>query len=752
MISGHHSQYLGGPVVSIYRPTASEKGILLEKNRLWQLSKRLFAVGMAIAGITGLHAESLSGDNLLPGPVHLAQMQPSSATVTSTTLGAPNHKLVAFHDATSGAGELVSYALGPSGDQQGLEWYASAGIPEHTARNIWVGTREGAGAQAFRWKELTADIRTRLTSVVTPEVVDYLRGDRSREGTAYRARTSPLGDIVHSSPVHVQGGLDMGYEHLPSRVGGVLRPDSELMGGRAMTAAARSYPRFLAAKRSRPGVAFVGANDGMLHAFAADGSKHAGKEVFAFIPYAVLPRLRELAQKRHEPRSYVDGPLTEVDAYWDRRWRNVLLGSTGAGARSIFALDVTFPAGYQDVASGGNAVLWEREADAEDSDWKELGYVTEPLQAGIISSGDWVAVFGNGLGGASGQAQLFVVDLRSGRVIRRIPVAVGLGGKPNGLGGVTLIRNAGKVIIGAYAGDARGHLWKFDLGGRDARSWRVSLGGRPLFQATANGSEQPISVAPRYLLHPRGGAMVLMGTGADFQNQANAGKRASGPQALYGIWDRQNLAVGGAGAAGDLPNEKERAQPSEGPSRPVVTRDRLLRRTASATVLADEGPHVPSSLESKNTENDDQLGWTVALPEHRGYLSSPPQIIGDLALFEVSGERPVPTPLGRSDGPPAWRLFVDPFSGAWPGVPVGNTHGDGDVNGADVLRGWQQRSGIGVGKSAVLVEADALRKRSAGSPRCPAGRFPVTLVGVGEAADRFCAGFRTTVAGWHWLF
>ena len=107
------------------------------------------------------------------------------------------------------------------------------------------------------------------------------------------------------------------------------------------------YPAFVAAKKQRTGVLFVGGNDGMLHGFkdpkGVPGEKD-GEEVFAYVPGAVQPQLAKLADRNYGTSSlfhqnYVDGQMKETDAFVNApggstpTWRNYLLGSLGAGGR-----------------------------------------------------------------------------------------------------------------------------------------------------------------------------------------------------------------------------------------------------------------------------------------------------------------------------------------------------------------------------------------------------------------------------------
>ena len=83
-------------------------------------------------------------------------------------------------------------------------------------------------------------------------------------------------------------------------------------------------------------VAFVGANDGMLHAFGTTGA-----ELFGYIPSSVLPKLKELPLSPLVWQPLVDGPLTLGDVYVGGAWKTILVGGLGGGGSAVFGLDVT---------------------------------------------------------------------------------------------------------------------------------------------------------------------------------------------------------------------------------------------------------------------------------------------------------------------------------------------------------------------------------------------------------------------------
>jgi type IV pilus assembly protein PilY1 len=105
-------------------------------------------------------------------------------------------------------------------------------------------------------------------SVTADAVLNYLRGDQSNEGdgtTNFRVRSHILGDIVYSGAVPV-GAPGQPYD------------DTGNPG----------YPAFAAAKSTRTPMVYVGANDGMLHAFVDSSTTDGGKEAWAYVPNALF--------------------------------------------------------------------------------------------------------------------------------------------------------------------------------------------------------------------------------------------------------------------------------------------------------------------------------------------------------------------------------------------------------------------------------------------------------------------------------
>lgn len=470
------------------------------------------------------------------------QFSQAGVAASAVALTTGTRKFVPYYTSNQWWGNVKMINLTPAGDENGVAWEVvetdnlgkptgNAKIGAPASRKIYTWTPATKGIP-FTWSALapgfvasgpSSNTATLLHHTVNAAVVDYLRGDRGLEGEtkAYRKREAILGDIVNSTPAFIKNNSNFGYERLP-----------------AATPGFSSYGAYMTAKGARSeGVLFIGANDGMVHAFreGTAAGVGGGSEIFAFIPQGVYGNLHELASKAYKHRYYVDGPMTESDAYINApdlagsgsvlRWTNLVLGSAGAGGRTVFALDVTQP-----LAMNEKSVLWE--ANYRSAGMDDLGYVMTAIESGITASGDWVAILGNGPYGASGRAHLFVLNLSTGQLLKKIDTNADTA---NGLGGVRVVRNANGMIVGAYAGDLKGNVWRFDLSAGSKAAWPSS--GQLLFSAKDPGGQpQPITAAPGVV--PRadlGGYMVIVGSGKLYDNDDHLSIQQ---QAAYGLWDK----------------------------------------------------------------------------------------------------------------------------------------------------------------------------------------------------------------------
>ncbi|WP_418648732.1 pilus assembly protein [Thauera butanivorans] len=546
-------------------------------------------------------------------------------------------------------------------------------------RNILTYNTATSSGASFQWANISdaqKDLLGSKPGLGAQGVLNWVRGNQSQEepGGSFRKRKSTglIGDIVNSKPLYI-GARNDGY----AWASGIPQNQRAAYQTRLTSDAFR--------KRQR--TVYVGANDGMLHAFntgtyADDGdgvfdpikdfNNGNGVETFAYVPAAVYANLPALAHPDYVDRHlyFVDGSPVAGDAWIGGTWKTVLVGSTGAGGRSYFALDIETPS-----SMNASKVLWEF---THDELGLSIGQATI-ARVGNAANGRWVAIFGNGYNSSSHRAQLFIVDLSTGELIKAIDTGVGNSSQSNGLAApqvvdVDLDGNADLV----YAGDYRGNLWKFDLRGATSSAWKVAFGGKPLFKATDSaGNSQPITVQPTVRRHPsRGGLVVYFGTGK-LMLVGDQGDMSE--QALYGIFDLCGSSFSDDCASANVDTGVTRAQ-------------RVLKSELLEQDIYEEG-----NAEFDDIYQDYRLITQNALDpaEHRGFFITltPPSGIakGERVTGPASvafSDRVIFTTILPNDDPceqgaDGWLIEIDPFSGGRTDYSVFDMNRDGLFNGGD---------------------------------------------------------------------
>lgn len=275
------------------------------------------------------------------------------------------------------------------------------------------------------------------TSAQGEPLVNYLRGDRTNEGTYFRARKRVLGDIVSSQAKYVKIPLQ--------------------------NYADPGFSAFKATQSTLPDTVYVGGNDGMLHAFNA----LTGEERWAFIPTSVLPEIYRLADNDYtnKHRFFVDGS-PQVDYICPKdppatcaanEWKTILVGGLNDGGSAYYALDITDPL--------VPTVLWEfSNANLTSSAKLGLSY-TKPVIT-KLRDGTWVVLVASGYNNSDGGGHLFVIKASDGSLIRTISTGVGTPASPAGLAKITgYVGNysVNNTTEYAYGGDLYGNVWRFDV-------------------------------------------------------------------------------------------------------------------------------------------------------------------------------------------------------------------------------------------------------------------------------------------------
>ncbi len=453
----------------------------------------------------------------------------SNVATNSTSLNTGAKVFSASYTSGIWTGAVIAQPVDRNGVSGATSWTAS--IPALADRKVYTSTGT-SGALFPTTTQQNALDRGNVGPVDYPATgaqnADYIKGDRSKEGTnpgQLRVRSSLLGDIVGSSPAYVK--------------------DTDTL--------------------------YVGANDGMLHAFNAAN----GQELFAYIPNIInFNHLATLSRGDYTHKFFVDGPIA-VTSRAMTPGKNVLVGALGRGGKGLYALDVSSPAAF-----GTGSFKWER---SETNDLN-MGMVTgAPILAKVRNGTPTNAVvLGNGVNSSRDRAVLVVLDLETGTVIREIDTGVGSSSLPNGLSTPTGIYAAdGKTLVYAYAGDMQGNVWKFDLRSSSPAAWTATR----LFTAAKGATAQPITgglaVVTDLSTNKR---WVFFGTGR-FMTTGDVDDRSTSAQSLYGFMDEDT----------------------------AYARANLTQRTIAVTGATANGYPV-RAFEQKSALPTGSKGWYVDLP------------------------------------------------------------------------------------------------------------------------------------------
>ena len=386
-----------------------------------------------------------------------------------------------FYDAKTGDTQVKRYPVDinnpyqKKGDPEYLPleqllpvWEAGSKLWKRAAAERVIFTHTGSGrelisftidnAEALRpYLDVKDDAAGKVLGAIQADrvsnIINFVRGARD-ESAAYigeptlrkkdftigeETHTWKLGDIVYSTPVTISRPMEQ-Y--------GLLYDDESY----------REFYNYYTFTNPRETMVYVGANDGMLHAFSAGKYSAAekrfvpgtttgiGEELWAYIPQNLLPHLKWLAMPNYTHLSYVDlkpkvvdAKIFTADATHINGWGTIIIGGmnmggapiavedtfTGAGTEtrsfssSYFALDITDPAQPK--------FLWEQ-------NFPGLGFTTatpgvikvaQRTAGGAVAAEKWLCVMGSGPtdydGTSSQPGRVFLVDLFSGTLYAPSP-------------------------------------------------------------------------------------------------------------------------------------------------------------------------------------------------------------------------------------------------------------------------------------------------------------------------------------------
>lgn len=511
----------------------------------------------------------------------------SNVAANSVSLDTGAQVFSASYVAGIWTGSLAATPVSEGGVAATPDWTAS--IPTWSSRRIFT-SNNGAGASFPTAGQVTSLVRgggPANFEVSGTDNANYIKGEQrleaSRDGTL-RDRTSLLGDIINSSPAYVR--------------------DTDTI--------------------------YVGANDGMLHAFDAED----GEELFAFVPGIIdFSALSTLSRGDYFHKFFVDGPVT-VSSRNLTPDENILVGTLGRGGKGLYALDVTTPASF-----GASDFKWE----LAETPGNNMGLVLgKPILSRVQGNANAAVVLGNGVNSANDQAALLILDADSGSVIREISTGIGSSAQPNGLFAPTGVYGAdGRTLAFVYAGDMLGNVWKFDLTEQNPASWEAER----IFTAVDDeGNPQPITSAPAIAIHPiTNDRWVFFGTGR-YLTVEDASSENVSVQSMYGFIDDGT----------------------------PVSRDDLTERTVA---VVDEAAGE-RAFETKSSLPAGSQGWYIDLPASGERIVQDAQVV---STFLVTASM-MPSGNACDAGGSGFINALNAFTGTSAGGSYFDRDGDGDTS------------------------------------------------------------------------
>jgi len=431
-------------------------------------------------------------------------------------------------------GELADKKIDPTTGIVGnaITWISSDTVGRKVAastdsRNIWTMTESGA-VKEFDYSQLSSTMQgwfdnkcmllaqcsmlsTTDRAIVNSgaNLVNWLRGqqqyaDDKRFRSYTKTSNTPsgasgpvpivLGDIASSKPAYVRDPRK-GYTDA-------------------------SYQAFKSDNAGRQPVVYTAANDGMLHSFDAA----TGEELFAYVPRITMKKLWQLSSTTYGTNHIftTDGSPEVADVQIDNVWKTVMVAGLNGGGRGYYALDVTAVTGPNDTPK----ILWELCADSSvcSNNDPDLGLTFGNPQFGRWN-GQWVVFLTSGYNNipgtdgvstGNGQGYLYIVDIKTGNILKKVGTGSGDTTTPSGLAKITAITDDPNTIPDVtyiYGGDNQGQMWRFDLTDKNGAVAVVKMGDA--------GVKQPITTRPDVTLcavqQPNGSQLaqrvVLFGSG-----------------------------------------------------------------------------------------------------------------------------------------------------------------------------------------------------------------------------------------------
>jgi type IV pilus assembly protein PilY1 len=542
----------------LWHATINGRGTMLKadspeetRNAVLDVVNNVVAKGGAAAAVSVSNAIPTTGDNFL--------------YQTSYNAGAWAGDLNAYNiDLQSGAVSATpAWALSAQRQLADRDWTTRLIVsydPNATPTPAGVPFRATSGIGATQLAAL-GGMTVGPTAVQPAWVLDWLRGDRSREGQTLRSRgprkdpttglwknnvipnnVAVLGDLVNAEPVYVR------------------EPRANFFD--------EGYSTYKTSYANRTRALYAAGNDGMVHVFDAT----TGAEKWAYVPSFgfqaqsgfTTPGLRNLADKEFfSHRFLVDAtPVTsDIDlakagntTTGSSNWATMVVGGLGKGGRGYYAINATSSDAANEAAAAAK-IMWEFPNSATPATTRaNVGWTFgRPVIAKTKAAG-WVVLVSSGYEngnetGGDGRGHLFVLNPLNGNVIADLQTLDASDGanditdrrnNPRGLAYISAFSgnpNTDPSIDYVYGGDLYGNVWRFDLSGAYTTDWNVTK----LATLTDGSNRQPVTSEPE-LGVVGSSRVVYVGTGRyygdkDIPGATGAFVSATGTQTMYALKD-----------------------------------------------------------------------------------------------------------------------------------------------------------------------------------------------------------------------
>jgi type IV pilus assembly protein PilY1 len=363
-------------------------------------------------------------------------------------------------------------------------WSAADKLDKRDWTNRIIGTASTSAGVAFTSDNVADAVNPSDVYGADADVINYLRGDRSKEAPNgdLRTRLSRMGAVINSEP---------------------------------------------AVQRSA-NVVYVQSGEGMLHAIdTAAGT--AGTELWAFVPRAVLANIGQTVERGYVFSTQLDGSPT-LGTY---AGGTLLVAGMGAAGRSFHALNVSNPRGWTE-ASFADTYEWEFPGASDTTTAAKVGQALGRPRIVKTAGDGYVVLVTSGYNStADGHGRLWMLNASTGEVIHEFDTGVGdLTSAEGGLAQVSAFLEDDGNVRYVYGGDLLGNLWRFDLQDKGTPHLLAVL-------KSSTGVAQPVTAAPE-LMMAGDKRVVLIGTGrlldiGDFGN--------TGVQSFYAIADGTTLST-----------------------------------------------------------------------------------------------------------------------------------------------------------------------------------------------------------------